>query len=211
MSLGILFYSKTCGSCRHLMTLLSNQCLLDKFEHRCVDQMNDIQITSLGLKSVPTLVITSHQNGKSQILEGEYAFKWFQSIVDTRRQNIIKQTEQKRKLIHMASMKNNMKEGLYDYQQNECEGISDSYAYWKDDITKDIDAPQPKTFLPYKCDEQYGIMTIAENDFTKKKLNQDQQQILMKKLEEVRGGQDTHIKMNMEQQQINIVKSANNT
>jgi len=192
------------------MTLLSNQCLLDKFNNKCVDDMSDTQLVSFNLRCVPTLVIP-HPNGKSQVIEGENTFKWLQAIIENQRQKAISQTMHNRKLIQMATMKNNIKDGLYDYQKNESEGISDSYAYWNDDMTKELESSQPKSFLPYKCDDQYRILVFNENEYTQKKLNQDQQTNLMKKLQDTRSDQDTGVKTNMEQQQVSTLNAILNS
>lgn len=210
MVLGFLFYSKNCKYCLNLMTLMSNDKMLHMFDAKCVDDMTDVQLTQIGLQGVPTLVIVNNKTGFKQIFEKNEAFNWLQSIRLNRRQNIIKQTENSSKLIQVTELKKNIKDGLFDYRQNELEGISDSYAYWKDDLAQDVDAPQPKTFLPYKADEQYTIMTIPEDQQMKNnKLKSDEQSQLVRKLEQMRESQNTQLKTMMEKEQINKVINGN--
>ena len=209
--IGYIFYSKKCKSCYNLMTIMENQKLLNMFSPKCIDDMSDVEITKLGLQSVPTLVLVSNQNGQQKrgIYEKENAFKWVESVIINRRQNMIKYAENTRKLIQINEMKKRFKEGLFEYCQNESEGLSDSYAYWKDNLNQDIDSAQPKTFLPFGHDEKYNIMTIPENKNAKNfKLSNVDQPKLIQNLEKSRTDQDNQIKILMEQQQINSVINA---
>ena len=206
--IGFLFYSKKCKHCYNLMIIMENQKLLQMFTQKCVDDMNDVELTKLGLQAVPTLVLINNQNGqqKKGIYEKDNAFKWVEAMIANRRQNMIKYAENTRKLIQVNEMKKRFKDGLFEYCQNESEGLSDSYAYWKDNLEHDIDNAQPKTFLPFGHDEQYNIMTIPEDkNMTKNKLTQGDQEKLIQKELNTRDQQDSHIKTMMEKQQIDSV------
>jgi hypothetical protein len=123
----------------------------------------------------------------------------------------MKFAENNRKLIQQSEMKKRIKEGLYEYCQGESQGISDSYSYWKDDMSKDINDAQPKLFLPYGKDAAYTIMTIPEDKHMKGyKLKQNEQTSLVSNLENLRKDQDTHIQTFMEREQIQKVLNNGN-
>jgi hypothetical protein len=192
---------------------MENQGIINMFESRCIDTMTEHDIIRLGLSSVPTIIITTEQNGKQQrgIYEKIEAFKWVESLVINRRQHMMKFTENNRKLIQQSEMKKRIKEGLYEYCQGESQGISDSYSYWKDDMSKDINDAQPKLFLPYGKDAAYTIMTIPEDKHMKGyKLKQNEQTSLVSNLENLRKDQDTHIQTFMEREQIQKVLNNGN-
>jgi len=220
---GYLFYSKKCKHCYQLMTVMENQGLLNMFNTRCVDEMTDSDFAKLGLQAVPTLVIISNQNGKQSkgIYEKADAFKWVDSVVTNRRQNMIKIAADNRKLIEINEMKKRIADGLAENCQIEMEGVSDSYAYWKDDIRQDIDLPQPKMFVPAlksltlnedSYNALYGIQTVPyQNGIREDKLSKSDQAKMIGKLESTRKDEDTQIKSIMEQQQINkVITSGNN-
>jgi hypothetical protein len=211
--IGYIFYSKTSKSCLDLITYMENQGIINMFESRCIDTMTEHDIIRLGLSSVPTIIITTEQNGKQQrgIYEKIEAFKWVESLVINRRQHMMKFAENNRKLIQQSEMKKRIKEGLYEYCQGESQGISDSYSYWKDDMSKDINDAQPKLFLPYGKDAAYTIMTIPEDKHMKGyKLKQNEQTSLVSNLENLRKDQDTHIQTFMEREQIQKVLNNGN-
>ena len=217
---GYLFYSKKCKYCYQLMTVMENQGLLNMFNTRCVDEMTDSDFAKLGLRCVPTLVLISNQNGKQNkgIYEKEDAFKWVDSVISNRRQNMIKFAENNRKLIEVNEMKKRIADGLAENCQIEMEGISDSYAYWKDDITQDIDLPQPKMFVPAlkslsmnedSYNALYGIQTVPyQNGLREDKLSKSDQTKMIGKLENLRKDEDSQLKNIMQQQQINKVMNA---
>ncbi len=210
--IGFLFYSKKCKHCLTLTKIMESQGLLQMFTHKCVDDMSDVEITKLGLQAVPTLVLINNQNGqqKKGIYEKDNAFKWVEAMITNRRQNMIKYAENTRKLIQANEMKKRFKDGLFGYCKNESEGLSDAYAYWKDNLEHDIDNAQPKTFLPFGHDEQYNIMTIPDNALKNKLTQGDQEKLIQKELS-TRNQQDSQIKSIMEKQQIDsVINNSNN-
>lgn len=204
---GFIFYSSKNTGCFNLMTIMENEGMLRMFTLRSIDNMSDNEIARLGLRAVPTILFIN--NGKKGIYEKDEAFKWVNNIIENRRQNIIKRTENNRRLIQMNTMKNNIREGLFEYNINESEGISDAYSYWKDDITQDIDVAQPKSFLPFGRDEQYTIMTIPEDKNNKLKLTKELQNKMMSNLESSRKQQDQQIESCIENQLIDKVVNYN--
>jgi len=213
---GFLFYSKKCDACRKLMTVMENQGLLTMFSIKCVDEMSEVETVRLELKVVPTLVLINNQNGQQikGLYEQKKAFEWVEAVIANRRQNMIKYAENTRKLIQIAEMKKRFKDGVFDYCQNEHEGLSDTYAYWKDDLALDVNTnAQPKTFLPVGHDEKYTIMTIPENNamVARNKLTKGDQEKLIQKEISTREQQDLQIKTVMERQQIDsVINNANN-
>ena len=145
-------------------------------------------------------------NGQNKgIYEKEKAFAFVNNMISNRRQNIMKRTENHRKLIQSDGLRNNIKDGIFEYNSNETQGISDAYAFWKDDMTQDIDIAQPKSFLPCGKDTQYGIMTLPENPNNKFKMNSDVQSRMVSTMKSNRDQQDDQIKQILEQQQIDKV------
>lgn len=205
--LGYFIYSNNCDKCSKLRFVMENQKLLQFFILKCFEEISDNEIINLGLNSVPALIINppSSSGQKRGIYEGKDAFKWVENIIIFRRQNLMKQAENSRKLIQTNDMKKRLQDGIYEYQPNECEGISDLYSYWKDDMNKDIEDPQPKSFVPVQNFDTYAsIMTIPEND-TNHKLNKADQEQLIRNSLSSREQQDVQIKNIMEQQQLNRV------
>lgn len=206
---GYLFYSKECKFCFKLITVMENQGLLGMFNVKCIDDMTPNDFAKLGLQCVPTLVVVNNQNGVEHkgIYENDKAFKWVDSVISNRRQNMIKTAENSRKLIEISDYKKRIVDGLSENCQSEMEGLSDAYAYWKDDMTQDIDIPQPKMFVPALNigNPLYGIETIPDESGKKNKLKENDQKDLIKKLANLRSEEDTQLKNIMQQQQLNKV------
>lgn len=204
---GYVFYSSNNSGCYNLMKIMENEGMLNMFTLKSIDDMSENEIVKLGLRSVPTIVFVN--NGQKGIYEKEDAFKWVNNIIANRRQNIMKRTENNRKLIQQNSIQN-IKNGLFEYNANESQGISDSYSYWKDDINQDINTAQPKSFLPFGRDSQYTIMTIPENKNNIHKLDKDSQNKMVANLKNTRDRQDEQIKDIFTNEQIDKVLKYNN-
>lgn len=205
---GYVFYSKDCATSLNLIKIMENQGLHTMFDYKCVDNMSENDITKLGLRTVPTILVVNNQNGvqKKGIYEGKEAFEWINSVVINRRQIAITQAESTRKLIQINEMKKKIQDGLYEYCEGESAGISDGYSYWKDDMTKDIDNAQPKTFLPYGDDHKYNILTIpVDKHAPGYKISKGDQEKMIRDMENIRKTDDSNLKSMMEQQQIHDV------
>ena len=208
---GYVFYMKECKSSLNLITLMENNDLHTMFQYKCVDNMSELDITKLGLKTVPTIVVISNQNGEQKrgIYEGREAFNWIESVLLNRRQSMLQLVENNRKLIQINEMKKRMKDGLYEYCEGESSGISDGYSYWKDDMAKDIESAHPKTFLPYGADEKYAIMTIPlDKTAVGYTISKGDQEKMTRDLESARRFEDAKLKDIMEKQQIQDVLNA---
>lgn len=190
-SFGILFYSNNCKYSQNLKKIMLDQDLLKFFTQKCIDSCSTDEIAKIGIQYVPTLIIFNG-NGTKKIYENQQAFAWLEEIILSRRENMCKVADNTRRLIQQNNLKTKYQDGLHDHDPLETGGISDSYAYWSNDLQKDIDIPQPKNFLPFKQDEQYGIITLTDNKNSK--LSSNEQINKMKDIENIRTQQDTSIK-----------------
>lgn len=216
---GYIFYSKQCKSCLDLITYMENQGILNMFEIKCVDTMSETEIIRLGLSGVPTIVIITTNNGRQQkgIYEKNEAFKWVNGLIQNKKQNMMKHVAEKRKLIEQSEMKKKLEDGVFEYCSTEAQGISDSYAYYKEDkylngdLSKDLDLSQPKSFLTCDRLNTDSILTIPENkNQPGYKLNERDQKVLLSKLENNRKDYDDKVKLLMEQEQIQKVLNPEN-
>jgi hypothetical protein len=208
---GYLFYSEGCKYCTHLRNVMINQNIIRIFNECCIDNMTPDELIKLGLTSVPTIVIvsTNNQTGRHSkgIYENEAAFKYIEDIISNRRKNTILRAENDRKIIQINNMKRNARDGLYEYKKMEAEGISDLYSYWNNDMTKEIDESQPKSFLPHGKEKEYGIMTIPEtkDEIQKNKLKESDLTKMINNIQTMRDGQDAHLKEIMNKEQIDKI------
>jgi hypothetical protein len=162
MLYGYLFYSNkydSDGFCKSLITLLERHGLDKIFEYKLIDDMSEEQLVKLQIESVPTLLVIFENNGtkQQQLFTGEKAFNWVDSFLISRRQALIKKAENSRKTIQGENAKERMKDGLCDYCPLEHVGISDTYAYYNEDESKDINLAQTKMYSQYNPN-------VMEND-----------------------------------------------
>ena len=90
------------------------------------------------IKSVPALIMQD----LNLVLQGKETFEWVEKI----RMNMIK----------MNMAKTAQQAGPYGFTNVEMGGFSDNFAYTLTDLA------QPKSFLPYGKDDEYGIYTGVE-------------------------------------------------
>ena len=183
--------------------ILKNHDMLNMFKIYSIEEMNINQISNLGFTKVPTIILINNEGNQQQkgIFEAEDAFKWVDNIITARRrQQMLNTVENQRKLVQLSEMKKRLQDRLFEYTKNESEGVSDSYAYWKDDLAKDIENAQPKTFLPYGQDEKYFILSVPEDK--KIKMKDIETKKMISSLEKTRKDQETQFKTNMEKEQI---------
>jgi hypothetical protein len=205
---GILFYSNKCKHSNNLRLLMHNNDLLKFFTEKCIDNMNVDELTEYNLSTVPTLVVIQRNVNNSvqnkNIFEAEAAFNWVQSIIINRRDNIIKSAENSRKLIQLNNAKNN-ENSFRDHDPLESGGVSDNYAYWTNDVNKDIDLPQPKSFLPFGKEDDYKIIAF-NNPFEKdKKINDYEQLNKTNDIKKIRETQDNAYKKQYGENHLNAV------
>lgn len=207
MSTGFVFYHPKNAGCYNLMKLMENEGMIQMFELKSVEGMTNESLVSYGIKSLPTIVFIN--NGHKGIYGKDDAFAFVNGMIENRRKNIMQRTEKHRKLIQTNGMMNNIKEGLFEYNSNESQGISDAYSYWRDDMARDIEDAQPKSFLQYGKDAQYSIMTLPENPNNKFKLTADMQTKMISNMQQQRDNQEVQIKQVLEQQQIEKILNYN--
>lgn len=200
MSTGFVFYHPKNAGCYNLMKIMENEGMIQMFDLKSVEGMSNESLVAYGIRSIPTIVFIN--NGHKGIYGKDEAFAFVNKMIENRRKNIMQRTENHRKLIQTNSMMNNIKEGLFEYNSNESEGISDAYSYWRDDVTRDIEDAQPKSFLQYGKDAQYGIMTLPENPNNKFKISAEMQNKMISNIQQQRDNQEAQIKQVLEQQQI---------
>ena len=135
----VLIYSKKCPSCANLIVILKNMNLLLNFEMVCIDDLiaQNRQLPP-NIKTVPALIMPE----LNAVLQGKETFEW----VEKMRMNMIK----------MNIAKNMQQVGPNGFTNVEMGGFSDNFAYTMTDL------PQPKSFLPYGKDDEYGIYTGVE-------------------------------------------------
>lgn len=216
---GYIFFSKSCNKCRDLMTIMENQGLIYHFTLQDVDEyINNGRSAELEhmfkLKYVPAILIINDANGNTThgLYEGDNAFKWVDTVIYNRRQTMIKQSEEKRRIVNINDMKRKLKDGMYDYSISEMEGISDDYTHWKKNIDDDTNVPHQKAFMPYGQDRKYEILTIpmTKEDIKKCVLKEDDTKKLISDIQKERNMQDNEMKKTMETDRINVVANALN-
>ena len=205
---GILFYSNNCQYSTNLRKVMMDQDILRFFTQKCIEGIKTDELIQMGLRVVPTLVVINKTNTgtNKQIYEETKAFEWVQQLLTNRRENMIKMADERRRLIQINNIKSKHHDGLHDHDPLETGGVSDDFAYWSADMTKDIDIAQPKSFLPYGKDDQYSIATFIDNK--KFKLTEDEQKRRIAEVELARKSQDNAIKgINERQHMEAVVKS----
>lgn len=225
MLYGYLFYTNDSqGFCKSLMTLIERHNLNKMFKYYLVDKMNDEDITKFNLETIPTIIIVfdNGQQKQQQSFQGNDAFKWIENFIVSRRQALLKNAEMSRRIIQNSNAKDRLTQKLYEYCPNEHSGISDAYAYYNEDETKDINLPQGKTFvngLNYQNDN-LGAIPLPGNgkmkDYRKTEgLNAIYGGDIKKAInnaENERKKQEEQLKKTMEQDTLNIIinKMTNN-
>jgi hypothetical protein len=165
----ILIYSKKCISCSNLIVLLQNMNMLLSFELVCFDDLiRQNKALPTNIERVPALILPE----MNMILQGKETFEW----VDKIRINIIK----------MNIATNMQQSGPNGFTSVEMGGFSDNFAYTMTDLA------QPKSFLPYKKDEEYGIYTGIEAS----KIKKTDLEKLIQNTEKVRKEQEKEINNN---------------
>ena len=77
--------------------------LLHFFTKRCIDDLSENEMIKLSkeIRGVPTLIVRMNEGGNQRqaIYYAQEAFKYVESLIINRRQNLMMQVEQKRKFI----------------------------------------------------------------------------------------------------------------
>lgn len=200
-----LFYSTKCKHSANLINIINSQKLSELFRPICIDNMKIEDLLKQGINNVPTIMVIN-QNGtesRKDIFDGVNAFTWIEQFINNRREFMMRQAEETRRLIQLNNKKvcENEK-SLKDYNTMESFGLSDAYAYYNKDINRDVDIAQPKSFLPYGKDQEYQILTLNDN---KSKINSTEYKKREEEVIKTRQNQEVELKKVMEQQQIAAV------
>lgn len=151
VKLNILFYLEECQYCQNFIRSLKTDDLLKYFKMINIKTMRNIP---KNITRVPAIITAD----TGQIFLADDAFKWLQGIKYLRQQmnNI---NEQNKKIIQFNQYKQRMANngGPNGYVHAEMTGFSDNYAYTNQDINKDIDIAQAKSFQQYNAN-------ISSND-----------------------------------------------
>jgi len=188
---GILFYSRTCKTCAHLISILQSEGLFGYFNLFCVD--DNIDKLPKYVTEVPLAIIKTFPKP----LVSKEIFQWIQSVKQMRQQFI----EQKQAMyIEQMAMAEALKKAIPDLQGfdgTEMAGQSDSYAY------KDFDAAMPHEFMMYRDDEKHAIFTAPLDG----KLSKTDQEARIRDIEKKREEQQTQYADAMKREQIERIAS----
>lgn len=154
-----LFYSVKCNECMNLLQVITNENISKMFIPICLDKYTSTQISTLSIKEIPAIVISS-DNNKPSVFEGpQQCSNWLNSFIVNRRKNIVNNVENNRKNIQQAQndIRKN-EDGAIEYNENEMEGVSDNYAY------SNVDVAQPKNYVLVGDEGNQHIVTANETE-----------------------------------------------
>ncbi len=192
LNANILFYSRKCGTCKNLITLLQNENFLAYFKMICVDDIGREQLPPQ-IKMVPTMIVT----GVNKPLVAEAAFKWIEQAKFIRQQEL---ADTNKRIIqqNLVNMAKNNKKGPLGFVEQEMTGISDTFAY------KDIDKAQPHSYVGAGDENKNSIFTAPEQG----KISKNEQLTKIKEMEKDRNEQEENYGQMMKQQQLQAVMKA---
>lgn len=184
--INIVFYSRECETCKNLLTLLQNENLISYFKLFCVDdRLNELPVI---VTVVPTMIVSN----VNKPLIAKEIFEWVQQTKFLRQ-----------KMMNNRGNRSNLNQEereLLGFVSQEMGGLSDGFAYTK------IDKPLPHSYFNLGEEEKNAIFTAPET----KKINKQDQDSMIKKLENDRGDQDKKYSSNMKHQQIQAVMNSEN-
>lgn len=191
--MNIIYYSTICELCKTLLKLLNGYDALKHFHLQCVDNMDPIP---QGLSRVPTLILA----GVNKPFVGRETINWFEN---NKMMFINMNSERQKKMILYNIKKNTQKEKESNengFSEMEHKGISDNFAYYCENIEKDIDMPQPKEFSD--CQNDSTVIFTPPMD---KKIGQDTQHKNIYKIQETRKNQEIEICSTMKQLHVEAI------
>lgn len=189
-AINIIFYSRRCGTCNNLFTILKNEDLLKYFKLICVD--DKLNILSPQITEVPTMIVKDI----NRPLIAQDIFKWISSVKFMRQQAMIEANQ--RAIQYNATLMEkmqNIKNQPMAYINQEMGGFSDGYAY------TEADYAQPHSFSMCRDDNSLAIFTAPEQ----RTIKEDEQNGKIKELERNRNEHDETYKTYMKQQQIQAI------
>lgn len=197
-----LFYSNRCNECMNLWQVINNEGIVKMFIPVCVDNFTSEQFQNISIKKVPAIVVSA-ENQRPAIFEGPVkCSQWLNNFTINRRQNLIRQVDQQRRLIQKAHVSARTQDnGPLEYSEAEMGGVGDEYAYTGTDLS------QPKNFIPVGQEENYFISTPLMNE---NKIDMNTLKRNLADLENSRSNENQQFMQMMEQNQIRAVINYNN-
>jgi hypothetical protein len=190
-----------CTECKNILHVISNEGIDRLFTFIRLDNISSKELqtiaSSIGIKSVPTIVINV-ENHPPGIYEGpSMCAKWLTSFTLNRRNNIAQEVDNQRKLIQKAQAIARAQGGLTEgFAEAEMEGISDNYSYNATELC------QPKNFVMIGEEDKHFIMTpqISEG-----KVDTDSMRRQLAEIESARTSDTLQMQKIMEQNQIRAI------
>lgn len=189
----VLFYSQYCQTCVNLIFLLKNENLLGYFKLYCVDEkLNKLPAY---ITAVPTMIVTTI----NKPLVCEETFKWVEQMKFLRQQQIM---DLNKKIIqsNMINNNNNTKKGPIGYDDEIMSGLSDKFAFTKDDAP-----PLPHAYFGVGDEDKNAIFTAPEKN---RELTKDMHSKLINDIKNSRDQQNKEYSEFFKQQQINAVMNS---
>jgi len=194
MSSNVLFYSKSCETCKTLLMLLKNENLLGYFKLVCVDDMKSLPTD---LTRVPTMLILNI----NRPLVAQETFEWVSQMKFMRQQQIM---DINKKIIQQnTNYISNNKKGPIGYDPEIMSSLSDKFAF----ANENKNDPFPQSYVGTNDEDKNIIFTAPQE---KEKLSKATQLKAIKEIEERRSVQDNDHLAYMKQTQIEMVMRAEN-
>lgn len=186
--INIIFYSRNCYTCQNLIKVLQNENLLSFFKLYCVD--NRLNQLPVHIKMVPTMIVTN----VNRPLVGKETFEWIKKVKFIRQQVV----NQKIRQNNFAKMNKDP----IGFNNQEMIGKSDNYAYVH------VDVPFVHSYHGVNDEKNNAIFTASE--FTKP-IGKNEQNKMIKNLEQKRSHQDqTYKDIQKEQQLLSVMEAEQN-
>jgi hypothetical protein len=194
MNTNILFYSKSCETCKTLLTVLKNENLLGNFKLICVD---DTKVLPTDLTRVPTMLVINI----NRPLVAQETFEWVSQMKFLRQQQIM---DINKKIIQQNTtyMANN-KKGPIGYDSEIMGSFSDKFAF----ANENKNDPFPQSFIGIGDEDKNVIFTAPQE---KDAISKTHHSKLIKEIEERRSVQDNDHLAYAKQIQMELVMKAEN-
>lgn len=191
-SVNVLFYSNKCDASQYLIALLKSENLLRFFHQICTDNNPKVP---LQIKYTPTIII---RNNPTPYVAGD-AFIWVSKIKQWK-VNIMMQKMTSAQQQYMQAINNNLKtndSNILGFSEAEMSGMSDIFAFFSKDMTKECQDPFPQSFFTCNNLGNENIFTPPKEE-DKFKINDKKHKELYNNLEKERKIQDELFKKNIE-------------
>jgi len=190
--INILFYSRSCDTCKNLLKILQNENLLGYFKLYCVD--GRYQELPKYITTVPTMIVSTI----NKPLVAAETFEWIKNMKFIKNQMI---QDMNKKLIqqNLVNMTKTNLSGPLGFIQQEMNGYSDNYAFQDPNIDKAF----PHSYLGLGEEDKNAIFTAPEQN----KMSKDDQTKKIKEVHNFREQQDKEFSGIMKQQQLKALNT----